>query len=119
MPVLVLALMAAFVVLGLWVAFKVAPWADKLFGSIWRPAMLANRVDVAKRVKELCVDGTMGEESAVMTAAQESNVTEHELLEAFGAVSASELKAMLSGNYKPLFGFKSFEELFGGKKRRR
>jgi len=120
MPAVMIFFCVLAVVAGMWLAVNVfAGPMDWFFGLIWKDKSVVHRAEVAKRVKELCVDGTVPEETAIMLVARESGITERELLESLNAVSPAQLKAMLSGDYKSLFGFTSWEKFFGGKGRGR
>ena len=92
----------------LWIAFlmwliidvgycRILPWCNKhVFSRIWseeRPVVAREAID---RIKELCIDGDIPEETAVLMAAQEQNLTEQEMLVAFSAKDAKELVAILT-----------------------
>ena len=83
---------------------KMIPWLNKhFFSRIWqeetRPLVAREVID---RIKELCVDGDIPEETAVMIAAKEHDVSEATMLEAFNAEDAKELVRILSSK-KPNF----------------
>lgn len=82
-----------------WALNTLLPWLNKhIFSKIWseetRPAVARETID---RIKELCVDGDVSEETAILMAAKENNLTEDELLASFNASDAKELVSILSG----------------------
>ena len=84
--------------------FRMAPWLNKnFFSKIWReetrPVVAREVID---RLKELCVDGDVPAETAVLMAAQENDVSEETMLAAFNADDAQELIKILSSK-KPNF----------------
>ena len=84
---------------------RMLPWLNKrIFSRIWseetRPAVAREAID---RLKELCIDSDVPEETAILMAARENGVTEREMLASFNAEDAAELMRMLSGR-RPNFG---------------
>jgi hypothetical protein len=118
MPVLMIAFVGLAAAAGLWFALRfLARPLDWFFGLIWRPRSPGDRAEIARRVKELCEVGNVPEETAVMLAAREHEITEKELLDSMDAVSPAQLRAMLTGRFGSVFGF-SWEKLFRRKGRR-
>ena len=89
--------------LGLKVAIAVAPFIDKFMGCIWKDPTAANHAKVAKRIKELCVDGNTPNETAVLMAAKELNLTEKHINDALGQMTPEVMRALAKGG--PLSAF--------------
>ena len=78
---------------------KLAPWLNKeVFSRIWseedRPMVAREAID---RIKELCIDGNVPEETAILMAAKEHGLNERQLLNSFSADDAKDLIRILSG----------------------
>ncbi len=92
-------LVAAFLVWLIWKGQVVfVPWLNRhIFSKVWHEE---DRAPVARetveRIKELCVDGDVPEETAVVMAARESGLSEEQLLNHFDAKDAEELVRILS-----------------------
>lgn len=100
----------------LWVGFVVwllwgigqkqlLPWLNRnIYSRIWseEPRPVVTR-EAIERIKELCVTGDVPEDTAILIAAKEYNVSEHEFLAAFDANDAAELVMTLISK-KPNLG---------------
>lgn len=98
MAIIELLLMFAALAAGLWVASKVANPVDKLFSLIWTDPTEQNRNKVRSRIKELCVDGDIPSETAILLASQEMGMTEKSLREALGNMTPQVMKAIAKGD---------------------
>ena len=77
---------------------KLAPWLNKeVFSKIWseesKPMIAREAID---RIKELCIDGDVPAETAVLMASKEHGLDERQLLSNFDVADAKELIRMLS-----------------------
>lgn len=66
---------------GLWMAHKLSPWTERMMNRIWQDPTYSMQVKVARRVKELCVDGDVPAETATMMIARENNLIEEQVRE--------------------------------------
>lgn len=96
-------LMVPVAVLALLSVIYLVPFFNRLFGLVWEDPSERQRKEVLARLKELHVDGHLPEEVTVLLAAKEFNATEDELMKLVGMMSASDMKAVLSGR-KSLLG---------------
>lgn len=97
MPGIFFCFMIAFAMAGLYSAIKVAPYVGKLLGFIWVDPAVRRRAAVLKRVKELCVDSNVPEETAVMMTASEAGVPEDKIKEVMGIITPSTMKSIIKG----------------------
>ena len=73
--------------------FWIGPKLNKMFSWIWREEEhpLVKR-ETQERLKELFVDGTVPNETALIMAAKEQGVEEEQLLAFYGAMNANDLR---------------------------
>lgn len=81
-------LMLAVLVGGIMVAMKLSPYTEMLMRRIWEDPTDKMKVRIAKRVKELCVDGDVPRETATMMIAQENNIMEDQVRDLMRAATA-------------------------------
>ena len=65
--------------LGLLLAGKMSVHTERFMRLIWEDPTDAMKVKVAKRVKELCIDGDVPDETAAMMIAKENGVMEEQV----------------------------------------
>lgn len=81
----------------------VMPATNSLFGLIWQDPTDRQRAAVARRLKELHVDGHVPNETAVLMAAKEHNATEQEIMGLLDMASPEDLMGVLTGK-RTFFG---------------
>jgi hypothetical protein len=86
-----------FALVGLKLAMLFGPYIDSLMSFIWTDPSNRYRSRVLKRVKELCVDGDVPDETAVLVTSKEMNLTEKAVKDAIGAMTPSTMRT-LSGS---------------------
>ena len=72
-------LFAVILVPSMVVAIKLSPWTERMMSHIWMDPTRAAKLKVAKRVKELCIDGNLPEDKAAAVIAAENNLMEEEV----------------------------------------
>ena len=93
--VFIIALWAA----ALWFAFKFGiRFACWLMGLIWTDPTYANTPKVIARMKELCVNGDMQEESARLIVAREFNLEDKVMADMLEGISMLDFKGALRGD---------------------
>lgn len=80
----------------------VLPVTNKMFSLLWEDPQERQRRKILKRLKELCVDGTIPEETAVLLASAERQSSEEHLLDVIGALSSSDVRGVLLGKRSAL-----------------
>jgi hypothetical protein len=66
---------------GLYFAVKLSPFTERMMSRIWCEERSRKQAMVIRRIKELCVDGHVPEETAKMMIAKEHNIMEEQVLE--------------------------------------
>lgn len=83
------------------------PAANRFFDLIWEDPSKRQQAAIARRLKELHVDGDVPAETAILMAAKERNVTEDELKDVAGMFGTSDIVGMLTGKRSPVSAFLS------------
>lgn len=60
-------------------ATKLSPYTERLMRYIWEDPTDKLKVKIARRVKELCIDGDVPKETAAMMIAKENNIMEEQV----------------------------------------
>lgn len=84
---------------GIYVAMVMAPLVNKLMSLIWQDPSERYRARAIARIKELCVDGNVPDEAALLMAAKEMDISEEMFKEALDGLTPSTLRAIAKGNY--------------------
>lgn len=87
MPFLIIVVLV--LVSGLWMAQKLSPWTDRMMGYIWEDPTHRMKVKVARRVKQLCVDDGVSDETATMIIARENGLMDEQVREIMRTAVAS------------------------------
>lgn len=74
---------------------------QKMLDFIWQDPSVKRRAKVAKRVKELCVDGDTPEETAVLMVAKEHNLMESQVKDLLGFLTPTNMKLAAKGGVLP------------------
>jgi hypothetical protein len=77
------------------------PIVNRVLSFIWEDPSVKQRNAIARRLKELHVDGNVPSEVAVLLAAKEFNATEEKLIKTAGLLDAGEIMGMLTGKRSP------------------
>lgn len=99
MQIAYIVLLVVFAICGVKTAMFVGPYVQKLMGLIWKDPTSRNRARVAKRVKELCADGDVPDETAVLMASQEMNLTEQHIKDALDGLTPQAIRALAKGDF--------------------
>ncbi|HAH32913.1 MAG TPA: hypothetical protein DCL44_11435 [Elusimicrobia bacterium] len=79
-------------------------WLNRnLFSKIWHEEKPVVDKETIKRIKELCVDDEVSEETAVLMTARETGESEQNIYAAFDVSDARELVSLLAGKKPGLF----------------
>ena len=92
------ALLLFFLFYGVKMALAASPYIQKLMSFVWQDPMVRYRAQAVKRIKELCVDGDVPDETAILMAAKELDMTEEQLVEALNGLTPQVMKAMSKGD---------------------
>ena len=108
--------MIAVLVVALHVAYSASIYIQRFMDCIWEDPITRQRASVMKRIKELCVDADIPEETAILITAKEHNMMEEHVRSALGALNPATMKLAAKGGILPII-FKAFKGLghFGGK----
>jgi hypothetical protein len=79
MPFIIL--VVVLMVLCVAIAMKLSPYTERLMDCIWQDPTTKMKVKIAKRVKELCIDGHVPDETAALMIAKENNIMEEQVRE--------------------------------------
>lgn len=91
-------LFAGIAIVGISVSVKLSPWTERMMAYIWEDPRKRAKTKVAKRVKELCVDGDVSRETAALIVAKEENVMEEQVKEVMRTTTGNpELMRMAVG----------------------
>lgn len=83
---------------GLAISLRLSPWTERLMALIWEDPTRRAKTKVAKRVKELCVDGDVPGETAALIVAKEESLMEEQVKEVMRTTSGNpELLRMAAG----------------------
>jgi len=66
--------------------------------AIWKDPAAKDRTKVVKRVRELCVDGSVPNETSILIAAKELNMTEEHIRDALEGLSPQMMKTLAKGD---------------------
>lgn len=86
MPFLILFLIIC--ILGVALSVKMSAHTERFMRLIWEDPTDKLKVKIAKRVKELCVDGGVPDETAVLMIAKETGVMEDQVRDLMRAATA-------------------------------
>jgi hypothetical protein len=81
-------LTAFFLVAGLYISVKLSPFTERMMRHIWDDKASFMKAAIARRVKELCIDGNVPEETATLMIAKEHNIMEEQVKEMARAAGA-------------------------------
>lgn len=95
--VYMIVLLLPLALIGALALIYLVPVCNRLFSLIWEDPTERQRKQVARRLKELHINGDIPEETAVLLAAKEFNVVEQNLLDVADIVSPADVKAFLTG----------------------
>jgi hypothetical protein len=79
------------------VAFAASIYIQRFMDLIWQDPMTKRRAAIVKRVKELCVDGDVPEETAVLMTAKEQNMMEGHVRSILGNLTPATMKLAKKG----------------------
>jgi hypothetical protein len=97
MQVLYAIFLLFFALVGIKLATIFGPFIESMMSYIWVDPSNRYRSRVVKRVKELCVDGDVPDETAVLVTSKEMNLTEKAVNDALGAMTPATMRT-LSGS---------------------
>jgi hypothetical protein len=80
----------------------IAPTTNRLFAALWEDPSEQIRREALKRMEELCVNGSVPEEAALLLTAKELNMTERQLLDAMNLFTPGEVVKVLTGKMSPM-----------------
>lgn len=78
------------------------PAANRFFSILWEDPADKQRAVIARRLRELHVDGDVPTETSILLAAKEATTSEKELLGLLDMVGPTDLMGVLSDRRKPL-----------------
>lgn len=85
-------------VIGICLAIALSPAVEWVLGFIWSDPTRSRRASVSSRVKELCVDGNIPEETAILMVSKEKNLMEEQVKDILGSVTPAMLRAATKGS---------------------
>ena len=100
--IVLILIVAPFGMLAMYAISHGVPIVNRILSVVWEDPTVRQRAVIARRLKELHVDGTIPEETAVLLAAKEFNATEDELMRVAGMFNAGDLMGMLTGKRQPM-----------------
>lgn len=78
------------------------PFFNKMFAKVWKENN-ALKTSTVERLNELYVDSDKNEEALLLQASIEENVSREQMLNAFNAIDAKDLAAILRGKPRDFF----------------
>ena len=97
--VIYLAMLIIVGTIGMKFALAVAPYIDKAMSFVWQDPAKARHAKVAKRVKELCIDGDVPDETAILLTSKEQSLTEKHVNDALGELTPEVMRTIAKGDY--------------------
>ena len=86
------------ITIGLYLAVYVfGPFLQKMLGYIWEDPTIKQQAAVIQRMKELCIDANVPEESAKIMVATERNITLEVVNTALEGLDMSTIRDILQG----------------------
>lgn len=91
LPVLALVLLP-FLIVGVLAMFFLTEPINRLFAFVWEDPTDLLRRKILHRLRQIHIEGSVPDETAVLMVASEFHTTEHEVLDTVGVLSAGEIK---------------------------